>query len=217
MIRFEQVSKRYPGSAAALLNVDFTVEAGEFVVLCGHSGAGKSTLLKMIPVLERPNSGRILVGTQDIGQLRPGAIPFYRRGLGMLLQEQTLLFDRSVYDNVMLPLAITGYPPRDADRRVRAALEKVGLKGREASPPVSLSGGEQQRLAIARAIVNKPAILIADEPTAHLDAAYAGEIAGLFKMFSQAGVTVIVSTHDPNLFHRFAPRLLRLNHGQLVS
>jgi len=185
------------------------------MVVSGHSGAGKSTLLKLIPAIERPTAGRVLINGQDVGQLRRNAIPYLRRKLGLILQEHPLLQDRSVFRNITLPLEIAGHSAREAGKRAQAALERVGLKDRGRELPVALSGGEQQRVAIARAIVNRPAILIADEPTAHLDADYAGEIAGLFRSFSAAGVTVIVSTHDHRLFAAAAPRSLRLAHGRV--
>ena len=217
MIVFDEVVKRYPGDYVALAGISFEIRHGELVVLSGHSGAGKSTLLKMIPVIERPSEGVVRINGQDVSRLRSGAIPYLRRNLGLVLQESRLLFDRSVFENVMLPLVITGHPPRDAARRADAALERVGLEGRGGEMPAGLSGGEQQRVAIARAIVNRPSILIADEPTAHLDAAYAGEIASLFKSFNEAGVTVLVSTHDEILFSRYQPRRLALAKGILVG
>ncbi len=217
MILFDEVVKRYPGDYVALAGVSFEIRHGELVVLSGHSGAGKSTLLKMIPVIERPTEGAVKINGQDVSGLRASAIPYLRRNLGLVLQESRLLFDRSVFDNVMLPLVITGHPPRDAARRVEAALERVGLSGRDREMPAGLSGGEQQRVAIARAIVNRPSILIADEPTAHLDTAYASEIAALFKSFNEAGVTVLVSTHDESLFARYRPRRLALSKGILVG
>ncbi len=217
MIVFEQVAKRYAGGYTALAGVSFEIRHGELVVLSGHSGAGKSTLLKLIPVIERPTAGRVLINGQDVSHLPKAAIPYLRRNLGLVLQESRLLFDRSVFDNVMLPLVITGHPPRDAARRVAAALERVGLDGRGKEVPAGLSGGEQQRVAIARAIVNRPSILLADEPTAHLDQAYAAEIAALFRSFNAAGVTVLVSTHDAGLFAGGRPRRLVLAKGQLAE
>jgi cell division transport system ATP-binding protein len=217
MIVFEEVVKRYPGDYVALAGVSFEIRHGELIVLSGHSGAGKSTLLKMIPVIERPTAGVVRINGEDVSRLRAGAIPYLRRNLGLVLQESRLLFDRSVFDNVMLPLVITGHPPRDAARRVQAALDRVGLKGRDKEMPAGLSGGEQQRVAIARAIVNRPSILIADEPTAHLDSAYAGEIASLFKSFNDAGVTVLVSTHDEALLADYRPRRLVLGKGLLIG
>jgi len=217
MIAFEEVVKRYPGGYTALGGVSFEIRHGELVVLSGHSGAGKSTLLKLIAAVERPSAGAVRINGQDVSRLRHRAIPYLRRNLGLVLQESRLLTDRSVFDNVMLPLVITGHPPGDAARRVAAALERVGLVGRERELPLGLSGGEQQRVAIARAIVNRPSILIADEPTAHLDPAYASEIAALFKSFNAAGVTVLVSTHDENLFAAHRPRRLVLGKGLLVG
>jgi cell division transport system ATP-binding protein len=217
MIVFDEVVKRYPGNYVALAGVSFEIRHGELVVLSGHSGAGKSTLLKMIPAIEQPSDGTVRINGQDISRLGPGAIPYLRRSLGLVLQDSRLLFDRSVFDNVMLPLVITGHPPRDAARRAAAALARVGLEGRERELPAGLSGGEQQRVAIARAIVNRPSILIADEPTAHLDSAYAREIADLFKSFNDAGVTVLVSTHDERLFADCRPRRLVLGRGILIG
>jgi len=216
MIVFDKVVKRYPGDYVALGGVSFDIRHGELVVLSGHSGAGKSTLLKMIPAIERPTAGMVSINGQDVSRLRASAIPYLRRNLGLVLQESRLLFDRSVFDNVMLPLRITGHLPRDAAKRVDAALERVGLAGRGREMPPGLSGGEQQRVAIARAIVNRPSILIADEPTAHLDSAYARDIAGLFKSFNEAGVTIIVSTHDERLFSQWRPRRMVLGKGLLM-
>ncbi len=217
MIRFEAVSKRYPGGVEGLADISFEVRSGELIVLRGHSGAGKSTLLKLIPALERPSAGRVLVNDIDVGSLRPGAIPYLRRSLGLVTQESRLLFDRAVFDNVMLPLSIAGLPAKEAAKRAHAALDRVGLAGFEKAMPITLSGGEQQRAAIARAIVNRPAILIADEPTAHLDADYAAEIATLFRSFNEAGVTMIIATHDDALFASRAPRRLELARGRLVA
>ncbi|WP_227817947.1 cell division ATP-binding protein FtsE [Nitrogeniibacter aestuarii] len=217
MIVFEQVTKRYPGGHEALTEVSFELRHGELVVLSGHSGAGKSTLLKMIPVVERPTSGRVLINGQDVSHLPRNAIPYLRRSLGLMMQDNRLLYDRNVHDNVMLPLVITGMAPSDAGRRVDAALERVGLAGRGKEMPIGLSGGEQQRVSIARAIANKPSVLIADEPTAHLDADYARDIAQLFESFKSVGVTVIVCTHDPTLFHETRPRRLVLNQGRLIE
>jgi cell division transport system ATP-binding protein len=217
MIRFERVTKRYPGGMEALRELTCAIGQGELVVLTGHSGAGKSTALKLIPAIERPTAGSILVSGQDVARIRRRAVPYLRRKLGLIFQDQKLLFDRPVIDNVMLPLHITGYPSKDAPRRARAALDKVGLLERERAMPISLSGGEQQRLAIARAIVNRPAILIADEPTAHLDQDYAKDIAGLLRAFNQVGVTVIIATHDEALFGPMAARVLRLSHGRLAA
>jgi len=216
MIRFEQVGKRYPGGIAALAELTFAVESGEMVILSGHSGAGKSTLLKLIPAIERPTQGAVVVNGQNVAALKRAAIPFLRRNIGMIFQDQKLLYDRSAFDNVMLPLAIAGVATRDAGRRVRAALDKVGLLEREKAMPVALSGGEQQRLAIARAVVARPSILIADEPTAHLDDDTARDIATTFHAFNQVGVTVLVATHHEALFAPFMTRRITLAHGRLL-
>jgi len=217
MISFERVSKRYPGNIDALADLSFSIEAGEMVLLSGHSGAGKSTLLKLIPAMERATRGSVIVNGQNVSALKRAAIPFLRRNLGLVFQDRKLLYDRSVFDNVMLPLAIAGFPPGDVQRRVHAALDKVGLLTREKARPITLSGGEQQRLAIARAIVNRPAILLADEPTAHLDEAYAIEIASLFRAFNQVGVTVVIATHDERFFSSYATRRLMLSQGRLAA
>jgi cell division transport system ATP-binding protein len=217
VISFSQVCKRYPGGHEALRGVGFTVEGGEMVFLAGHSGAGKSTLFKLIAAIERPTSGTVIVNAQNVGAMRARAVPFLRRNLGLVFQDQKLLFDRSVLDNVLLPLQVTGFDRKEAGKRARAALDKVGLLGRERSRPVTLSGGEQQRLCIARAIVNRPSILLADEPTANLDAAYAGEIMDIFRSFNQVGVTVLVATHDQAMIDRFSARVLRLDHGALAA
>lgn len=216
MIQFSQVSKRYPGGYEALHEVTLTVADAEFVYLRGHSGAGKSTLMKLIAAIERPTSGTVTVNGQNVGKLRAGAVPYLRRNLGLILQDSKLLFDRSVFDNVMLPLAIAGFDPRDAAKRVRAALDKVGLLDREKINPIRLSGGEQQRLSIARAVVHRPAILLADEPTANLDAEYASEIMQLFRSFHQVGVTVIISTHDQAIVESHPARQITLDHGRLI-
>jgi cell division transport system ATP-binding protein len=217
MIEFQQVGKRYPGGHEALADISYSVEAGELVVLSGHSGAGKSTLLKLIPAIERPTAGRVLLNGQDVGRLKGSAISYLRRKLGLIFQEHRLLADRSVFRNVALPLEIAGHPAREAEKRAHAALERVGLKDQGKELPVTLSGGEQQRAAIARAIVNRPAILIADEPTAHLDADYARDIAELFRSFNAAGVTVLVATHDHDLFAAARPRSLRLAQGRVQA
>jgi cell division transport system ATP-binding protein len=217
MISLSQITKRYPGGHEALKGVSFTIESGEMAVLTGHSGAGKSTLLKLMAVIERPTSGSVIVNGQNAGTLRPRAVPFLRRNFGLIFQDQKLLFDRTAFDNVMLPLSIVGFDRREAVRRVRAALDKVGLLAREKANPVMLSGGEQQRLAIARAIVHRPSILIADEPTGNLDAALAVEIGELFRSFNQVGVTVVIATHDEAFAARLKPRLIALKEGRLAS
>ena len=217
MISFSQVSKNYRGGHQALRELSFDVAPGEMVFITGHSGAGKSTLLKLIPAIERPTGGTLLVNGQNIGSMRRAAIPFLRRNLGLIFQDQKLLYDRSAFDNVMLPLAFTGHAHRDAARRARAALDKVGLLDRERANPVTLSGGEQQRLCIARAVVNRPGILLADEPTANLDSAYAIEIMEMFRSFNQVGVTVLIATHDEALIEKLKPRVLALANGRLSA
>jgi cell division transport system ATP-binding protein len=217
MISFSQVTKRYPGGQEALKGVTFAIDGGEMVFFTGHSGAGKSTLLKLAAAIERPSSGSIIVNGQNVGALRARAVPYLRRNFGLIFQDQKLLFDRTAFDNVMLPLAITGFERREAARRVRAALDKVGLLAREKSYPVTLSGGEQQRLAIARAIVHRPAILIADEPTGNLDAALSAEIGELFRSFHQVGVTVMIATHDEAFAARLKPRLIPLKEGRVAA
>jgi len=215
LISFSAVSKRFPGGKDALRGLSFAVEDGELLFITGHSGAGKSTLLKLIAAIERPSSGGVLVNGQNVGALKPAAIPYLRRNLGLVFQDQKLLYDRSVYDNVMLPLAFSDHPPREAARRVRAALDKVGLLERERANPIQLSGGEQQRLAIARAVVNRPSILLADEPTANLDVDSAGRILDIFVAFNRVGVSVLIATHDLALVERYSTRVLRLAEGRL--
>ena len=217
MISASAVSKRYPEGLEALSNVSFEIGAGELVFITGHSGAGKSTLFRLLAAIEKPTSGSIVVGGQNLAALRRSAIPFLRRHFGLIFQDQKLLFDRSVLDNVMLPLDIVGLPHREALRRARAALDKVGLLAREKAQPIALSGGEQQRLAIARAVVNRPAILLADEPTANLDSATAADLLDIFAAFHQVGVTVVIATHDPQWMARLSPRVLRLERGRLLA
>ena len=217
MISFSAVTKRYPEGLEALRDVSFSISAGEMVFFTGHSGAGKSTVFRLLAAIERPTSGSIVVNGQNLAALRKSAIPYLRRNFGLIFQDQKLLFDRSVLDNVLLPLTIVGASHREALRRARAALDKVGLLEREKAHPIALSGGEQQRLAIARAVVNRPAILLADEPTANLDVDSASDILAIFRAFHQVGVTLVVTTHDPQWMARFSPRVLRLERGQLVS
>src|SRR5262245_26877724 len=212
MISFTRVSKRYPGGYEALREVTFAVQPGEMLCVTGHSGAGKSTLLKLMTAMERPSGGTVIVNGQNVGAMRPRAIPFLRRNFGLIFQDHKLLFDRNVFENVALPLHINGYRPGEAARRVRAALDKVGLLNREKAYPVALSGGEQQRLAIARAIVHRPAILLADEPTGNLDIAYASGLGELFRSFNQVGVTVIVATHDEAFATPLKARVIALSH-----
>lgn len=217
MISFSDVTKRYPEGLEALKNVSFEIESGEMVFITGHSGAGKSTVFRLLAAIERPTSGSIVVNGQNLSALRRSAIPYLRRNFGLIFQDQKLLFDRSVLDNVLLPLAIVGLPAKEAIRRARAALDKVGLLDREKAHPIALSGGEQQRLAIARAVVNRPAILLADEPTANLDTESASAILNIFRAFHQVGVTLVVATHDPDWMARFSPRVLRLERGHLLG
>ncbi|MDH4093571.1 MAG: cell division ATP-binding protein FtsE [Betaproteobacteria bacterium] len=217
MISFSAVSKRYPGGLEALRGVSFTIEAGELVFVTGPSGAGKSTLLKLIPAIERPTAGSVVVNGQNVGALKRGAIPYLRRNLGLVFQDHKLLYDRSVFDNVMLPLSFGTLAPRDAARRTRAALDKVGLLERERANPIQLSGGEQQRLAIARAVVNRPAVLVADEPTANLDEDSAWRIVDILLSFHQVGVTLVVATHDQALVARHGRRVLQLAAGRLAG
>lgn len=217
MITFSQVTKRYRGGTEALKEVSFTIETGELAILSGPSGAGKTTLLKLIAAIERPTQGSVLVHGQNVGKLTRGAVPYLRRNIGMVFQEGRLLFDRNVFENVILPLRIIGMPHKEAAKRVRAALDKVGLLHREKAQPVTLSGGEQQRLAIARAIVNRPAILIADEPTGNLDPEYAAQLMDMFAAFNQVGVTLVIATHDPGLAARAASRVLHLRDGVLQA
>lgn len=217
MISFSAVTKRYPEGLEALKDVSFEIAAGEMVFITGHSGAGKSTLFRLLAAIERPTSGSIVVNGQNLAALRKSAIPYLRRNFGLIFQDQKLLFDRSVLANVLLPLAIVGLPVREAIRRARAALDKVGLLNREKTNPIALSGGEQQRLAIARAVVNRPAILLADEPSANLDAESAAEILEVFRAFHQVGVTLVIATHDPQWMARFSPRVLQLDRGHLLG
>ena len=217
MISLSNVSKRYPGGRQALHDVGFTIESGELAFITGHSGAGKSTLLKLLVAIERPTAGSIVVNGQNVGTLPPRAVPFLRRKFGLIFQDHKLLFDRNVFDNVALPLEIAGYGAQDAARRVRAALDKVGLLKYEKALPITLSGGERQRLCIARAIVHRPAILLADEPTGNLDADYAAEIGELFRSFNQVGVTVVVATHDRELIRLIGRRIITLDQGRVVE
>ncbi len=217
MIRFEHVSKRYSANHDALLEMNFELGAGEMAFITGHSGAGKSTLLKLVALLERPTRGKVIVNNNDHSKLRRRRIPQARRGIGMVFQDHRLLMDRSVFDNVALPLLISGTPREEIGKRVRASLDKVGLLGREAEPPVNLSTGEQQRVGIARAIVAKPPVLIADEPTGNLDPQLSAEIMALFGEFQQVGTTVLIASHDLPLVKRMGKRVLVLDHGKLID
>ena len=217
MITFDHVSKRYPGGHDALTQVSFTVGKGEMVLLTGHSGAGKTTLLRLAAAIERPTAGTITVGGQNVSRLGNRGIPYLRRNFGLVFQDHKLLHDRSVFENVVLPLRVTGFAAREAASRVRAALDKVGLLARERDNPVALSGGEQQRVCIARAIVHRPAILLADEPTGNLDADNARNIVALLDVFRQVGATILVATHDAEAFITTAPRVVTLSAGAVVA
>ncbi len=216
MIRFDNVSKRYPGGHEALKRVSFELDSGEMAFLTGHSGAGKSTLLKLMMLMERPSQGQVLVNYQNLNRMTSGQVPHFRRNVGVVFQNHQLLFDRSVYDNVALSLQIAGYPVTDIPRRVRAALDKVSLLGKEQQNPIALSGGEQQRVGIARAVVNKPDLLLADEPTGNLDPRLSAEIMTLFQQFNDVGVTVLIASHDLALVQRLQKRVLTLRDGRLV-
>ena len=215
MIRFDEVSKRYPGGKEALVSVSFELEAGEMVFLTGHSGAGKSTMMKLIILMERPSQGQVFLQGTNLNRVSRRQVPWVRRSVGVVFQNHQLLFDRTVFDNVALPLTIAGFKHREVGRRVRAALSKVGLSDKEKQFPVTLSGGEQQRVGIARAVVNKPPVLLADEPTGNLDPELSKEIMDLFHQFNQVGVTVMIATHDLGLVSRMKRRELKLDHGRL--
>lgn len=217
MITFTDVTKRYPGGYEAVKQINFHLERGEVAFLTGHSGAGKSTLLRLISLIERSTSGQIIVNGQHLGRLPNSQIPYLRRRIGMTFQEHRLLFDRTVFDNVALPLVISGFRPAEIKRRVRAALDKVGLLTKEKSYPITLSSGQQQRVGIARAVVNKPLILLADEPTGNLDPTLAREIMNLFLEFNQVGVTVLIASHALNLIKSMGHRTLILQQGSLVG
>ena len=216
MITLDNVTKRYPGSDDALKNISLSIEQGEMVYVTGHSGAGKSTLLSIMAALERPTNGTVLINNQNISKLREASLPYIRRQFGLIFQDHKLLYDRNCYENVALPLAINGITGTEAAKRIRAALDKVGLLNKDKAAPITLSGGEQQRLAIARAVVSRPSILIADEPTGNLDKNYAEDIMSLFSAFQQVGVTVIIATHDALGTASQQNKVLQLNHGELV-
>ena len=217
MIRFDEVSKRYDGGSEALSRVSFELADGEMSFLTGHSGAGKSTLMKLIILMERASQGQVIVNGTNLNRVSRRQVPAVRRNVGVVFQNHQLLFDRTVYDNVALPLTIAGFSPKEVGRRVRAALSKVGLSDKEKRYPVALSGGEQQRVGIARAVVNKPPLLLADEPTGNLDPELSQEIMDLFSQFNQVGVSVLIATHDLDLVQRMAKRELILRQGKVVS
>lgn len=217
MIEFRQVTKRYDSDHTALRQVNFHLNRGELAFLTGHSGAGKSTLLKLIMVMERPTAGEVVVGGQHLNSLPKRQIPYIRRHIGVVFQNHQLLFDRTVFDNVAMPLEVMGVSPTDIGRRVRAALDKVGLLKKEKMNPMQLSGGEQQRVGIARAVVNKPPVLLADEPTGNLDPELSADIMHLFTQFSQVGVTVLIASHDIALINSMDRRRLTLEQGELIT
>ena len=217
MIKFDRVSKRYSGGHEALLNVGFDLGAEEFAFLTGHSGAGKSTLLKLVMCMEKASGGQVIVNGKNLNRLSRRQLPYFRRDIGVVFQDHQLLFDRSVFDNVALPLLVAGYSNEDAARRVRAALDKVGLLKKENQNPIALSGGEQQRVGIARAVVNKPVLLLADEPTGNLDPELSAEIMDLFEQFNQVGTSVLIATHDLGLIDRNKHRVLTLEKGRLAD
>ncbi len=217
MISFEHVFKRYPERGEALSDLSFEMQAGEMAFLTGHSGAGKSTLLRLIGLLQRPSRGQVIVNARNLAALPRRKIPYHRREVGMIFQDHRLLPDRSVFDNVALPLVVAGLGQREIGRRVRAALDQVGLLSRERATPVALSGGEQQRVGIARAVVGRPPLVLADEPTGNLDPDRSREIFGLFERFHQVGVTLLIATHDLSLVMSMPYRTLTLADGRLAN
>lgn len=217
MIKFEQVSKTYPGGFQALNQVNFHLRAGELAFLTGHSGAGKSTLLRLIALMERPTIGRVLINGHDLRKIKSRQIPYVRRDIGVIFQDHRLLMDKTVFDNVALPLLIEGYTHKEASKRVSASLEKVGLGGKERHYPIMLSGGEQQRVGIARAIVNKPPLLLADEPTGNLDPKLSMDIMRLFESFNSVGMSVLIASHDLGLIARMRYRTLTLKDGRMID
>ena len=217
MIAFDRVSKRYPSGQQALANLSFALARGEFAFITGHSGAGKSTLLKLVLGIERPSGGSLVVNGHDLMAMSPNMLPSYRRQIGTVFQDHQLLNDRSVFDNVALPLEISGLDPREGKRRVRAALDKVWLLSKERMSPMALSGGEQQRVGIARAVVNTPRIILADEPTGNLDPELSAEIMALFAQFMSVGVSLLVASHDRALIDGLGYRILTLEEDRLSS
>ncbi len=215
MIQLEHVSKRYPGNMDALQDVTLQVEKGAMTFLTGHSGAGKSTLLKLIARIETVTRGQLFLDGENLTHIKPRRIPFIRRKIGMTFQNNQLLYDRTVFDNVALPLVVSGHSHQDLGRRVRAALHKVGLLSKERSLPITLSGGEQQRVGIARAVVNKPQLLLADEPTGNLDPELSRDIMQLFAEFNQVGVTVLIASHDIQMISQLPYPVVTLDHGRL--
>jgi cell division transport system ATP-binding protein len=217
MIRFEQVAKRYPNGHIGLHELSFRVRRGEFLFVTGHSGAGKSTLLRLLLAMERPSSGKLLLAGQDLSTITSAQIPFLRRQIGVVFQNHQLLFDRSVFDNVALPLQILGLDKQEIARRVGVALERVSLADKSAQFPADLSTGQQQRVGIARAVVHRPALLLADEPTGNLDPRLAAEIMGVFEDINRLGTTVLIASHDLALIARMRHRMLTLQRGRLIG
>ncbi|MCB1829116.1 MAG: cell division ATP-binding protein FtsE [Chromatiaceae bacterium] len=217
MISFDNVSKRYPGGHDGISNITLEIDPGEMVFLTGHSGAGKSTMLRLIALLERSTGGQLRVGGRNLTRLKRSQIPFHRREVGMIFQDHRLLSDRTVFDNVAMPLIVAGLGHNEVSRRVRAALDKVGLLKRERAYPITLSGGEQQRVGIARAVVSRPPVVLADEPTGNLDSELSQEIMTLFESFNQVGVTLLIATHDLGLVRRLGRRTLLLSNGKLIQ
>jgi cell division transport system ATP-binding protein len=216
MLRFEQVSKSYPGGFKALDRVDFHLAKGEMAFLTGHSGAGKSTLLRLISLIERPSAGRVVINGVDLSAVKANQIPYVRRDIGMIFQDHRLLANHTVFDNVALPLVIEGFTGRDMARRVHAALDQVGLLDKGRCLPATLSGGEAQRVGIARAIVNKPPLLLADEPTGNLDPDLSKDVMRMFEAFNQAGVSVLIASHDLGLIARMRYRTMTLKQGRMI-
>ncbi len=216
MIEFHNVTKRFEGGYEALSNVSLKLDEGQMAFITGHSGAGKSTLLKIIALIEKPTRGQALLNRVNLNTMSHRRIPYIRRNIGIIFQDHQLLFDRSVFDNVALPLHIQGYRPQEIAKRTRAALDKVGLLHKEKSLPITLSGGEQQRVGIARAVVHKPMLLLADEPTGNLDPGLSREIMQIFVDFNQVGVTVLVASHDLDLIDELDKPRITLNRGKLI-
>ncbi len=217
MLKFDRVFKRYPDGGDALIDISFQIQRGEMVFLTGHSGAGKSTLLKLIAMMERCTRGQLIFEGQNLNRINEKQIPFVRRQLGLIFQDYKLLYNRTIFDNIALPLVVSGFGYTEIARRVRAALEQVGLSGKEKKYPLALSGGEQQRVGIARAVINKPKLILADEPTGNLDPELSDEIMRLFGRFQQVGVTILIASHDYALVEKFHTRVLHLDHGRLVE
>ncbi|MDJ0793068.1 MAG: cell division ATP-binding protein FtsE [Woeseiaceae bacterium] len=215
MIQLENVTKRFPGGQEALSGLSLSVDKGEMLFVTGHSGAGKSTLLRLIALIERPTNGQVIVDGQNTARVKRRKIPKYRRQIGMVFQDHKLLYDRPVFDNVALPLIIAGVGHREAGRRVRAALDQVGLLHKEKQSPVTLSAGEQQRVGIARAIVTRPKLLIADEPTGNLDPDLSIEVMRIFRRFNEVGVTLLIASHDISLIDKMGCRRIALEEGRL--